>query len=105
MRYYPFGIILLTLVSYSLTGCAADTKKVNAADTKKVNKVETCIACHGVDGKHGKEGVPDLGGRPYEELVQAMQNQRDSSFTQPLIVHVMSDAEMREIATYFSSVK
>ena len=97
MRYYPFGIILLTLVSYSLTGCAADTKKVN--------KVETCIACHGVDGKHGKEGVPDLGGRPYEELVQAMQNQRDSSFTQPLIVHVMSDAEMREIATYFSSVK
>jgi len=101
MRHYPF-IIFFALVSYSLAGCAADAKKVNAADAKKV---ESCVGCHGVDGRHGKEGVPALGGRPYDELVQIMLDQRDSHLTQPLIVHVMSDEEIREIATYYSNLK
>jgi cytochrome c553 len=74
-------------------------------NTASAEKIQSCMACHGADGKSGKEGVPPLGGRTYEELVKAMQNVREAYSPQPLLGHTLTDAEIHNIASYFSSVK
>jgi cytochrome c553 len=94
MKYFTFGICLLVLASYPAPGNAADTKLI-----------ETCIACHGADGKSGKEGVTALGGRSYEELVQAMKNLREANIPSPQILHTMTDKDIQDVAAYFSKAR
>lgn len=102
MKYIILGISLLSLV-----GCTTQKSTSNPAlkNTAAAEKIQSCMACHGADGKSGKEGVPPLGGRSYEELAKAMQNVREAYSPQPLLGHSLSDAEIHDIATYFSSVK
>ncbi|OGV76136.1 MAG: hypothetical protein A3I83_02340 [Methylotenera sp. RIFCSPLOWO2_02_FULL_45_14] len=101
MKYYVLGISLFFLAGCSTQGSVSSAPKSTAV----TQKVQTCIACHGADGKSGKVGVPPLGGRSYEELVKAMQNVRDSYSPQPLLGHTLSDEDISDIATYFSSFK
>ncbi|HNV88764.1 MAG TPA: c-type cytochrome [Methylotenera sp.] len=102
MKYIILGISLL-----SLAGCTTQKSATDAApkNTAASEKIQTCAACHGPDGKQGKEGVPPLGGRSYEELVKAMQNVREAYSPQPLLGHTLTDAEIHDIAIYYSSVK
>lgn len=102
MKYYVLGISLLFLAGCSAQGGVSNSAPKNTAVTQKV---QTCIACHGADGKSGKVGVPPLGGRSYEELVGAMQNIRDAYSPQPLLGHALSNEDISDIATYFSSFK
>ena len=102
MKYIILGVSLITLASCTTQKSAPDPEPKNTAATEKI---QTCMACHGADGKSGKEGVPPLGGRSYEELVQAMQKVREAYSPQPLLGHTLTDAEIHDIATYFSSVK
>lgn len=102
MKYIILGVSLITLVACTTQKSASDPAQKNTASTEKI---QTCMACHGADGKSGKEGVPPLGGRSYEELVQAMQKVREAYSPQPLLGHTLTDAEIHDIATYFSSVK
>jgi cytochrome c553 len=101
MKYYVLGISLFFLAGCSTQGSVSSAPK----NTAVTQKVQTCIACHGADGKSGKVGVPPLGGRSYEELVKTMQNVRDSYSPQPLLGHALSDEDISDIATYFSSFK
>lgn len=102
MKYYVLGISLLFLAGCSVQGGISNPAPKNTAVTQKV---QTCIACHGADGKNGKVGVPPLGDRSYEELVKAMQKVRGSYSPQPLLGHALSDEDISDIATYFSSIK
>jgi cytochrome c553 len=102
MKYTILGISLLSLASCTTQGSATNPTPKNTAVTEKV---QVCVACHGPNGKNGKEGVPPLGGRSYEELVKAMQNVREAYSPQPLLGHTLSDEDIHDIATYFSSVK
>jgi cytochrome c553 len=94
MKYTALGILLFTVASYSSLGIAADNKLI-----------ETCISCHGADGKTGKQGVTALGGRTYEELVSAMKNLREANIPEPQLLHTMSDKDIHDVATYFSKAK
>ena len=102
MKFIILGMSLL-----SLAGCTTQKSATDAApiSTAVSEKVQVCTACHGPDGKNGKEGVPPLGGRSYEELVKAMQNVREAYSPQPLLGHSLTDADIHDIATYYSSVK
>ena len=102
MKYYMLGLSFFMLVGCSTQEKASDAAQKNTAATRKA---QDCILCHGVDGKSGKPGVPALGGRPYDELVAAMQTIRDAYNPQPLMAHSLSDEDIKDIATYFSSVK
>jgi cytochrome c553 len=102
MKYIVFGISLLLLTGCSTQKSATDTTAKNTAITEKV---QTCAACHGPDGKSGKENVPPLGGRSYEELVKAMQNIREAYSPQPLLGHSLSDEDIHDIAAYYSNIK
>ena len=102
MKYIILGISL-----FSLVGCTTQKSTTDAApkNTAVAEKVQVCAGCHGPDGKNGKESVPPLGGRSYEELVKAMQNVREAYSPQPLLGHTLTDAEIHDIATYYSSIK
>ncbi len=102
MKYTVLGISILLLA-----GCTTQKSVTNPApkNTAVTEKVQVCAACHGPDGKNGKEGVPPLGGRSYEELVKAMQNVREAYSPQPLLGHTLTNADIHDIATYFSGVK
>ncbi len=102
MKYYALCISILFLA-----GCSAkeDASSPASEIIPVTQKVETCLACHGADGKSGKPGVPALSGRTYEELVQAMKKVRDTYSPEPLLGHNLTDEDIHDIATYFSSIK
>jgi cytochrome c553 len=102
MRYIVFCTAILLLAGCSVPD---NTPKAIAKNAALSEQVEVCIACHGPDGKNGKEGVPPLGGRSYDDLMAAMHKVKESYSPQPLIGHSLSDEEMRDIAAYFSSIK
>jgi cytochrome c553 len=90
-----------------LAGCSAKENTTNppSKNISVTQKVEICLACHGADGKSGKLGVPALSGRSYEELAQAMERVRDTYSPEPLLGHSLTDEDIHDIATYFSSIK
>jgi len=102
MKYTILGFIFVILV-----GCTAQGSIPKS--TQKISEipesVRVCVACHGVDGRHGKENVPKLGGRTYDDLISAMQKVKETYSPQPLLGHRLSDLEMNDIAIYFSTVK
>lgn len=102
MKHYILGLSF-----FMLLGCSTQDKVTQPAQHNKdvAQKVQSCIACHGADGKNSKEGVPPLGGRSYEELVEAMQKVRDAYSPQPLLGHRLADDDIQDIASYFSSTK
>ncbi len=102
MKYTIFGISFLLLAGCSTQKSVTDTTQKNMAVAEKV---QVCASCHGPDGKNGKAGVPPLGGRAYEELVKAMQNVREAYSPQPLLGHTLSDADIHDIANYYSGIK
>ncbi|MDO9051476.1 MAG: c-type cytochrome [Methylotenera sp.] len=102
MKYYIPSLFLLMFIGCSTQDKALEAKQNNVTAEKKV---QSCIVCHGSDGKSGKAGVPSLGGRPYDELVNAMQSIRDAYSPQPLLGHSLSDNDIKDIATYFSSIE
>jgi cytochrome c553 len=114
MKHTIFGLSIFLSAGLLLTGCSQQhdpTKpvpiKTSATEVKAsgTEKAQICTTCHGIDGKHSKENVPPLGGRSYEELIVAMQRVKESYSPQPTLVHTLTDEEMHDIATYFSSFK
>lgn len=102
MKYYLLGFYIVLV-----TGCISQGNTVNssAKSAAAPEKVQICLACHGADGIHGKAGVPPLGGRSYDDLVNAMHDVREAYSPQPLLGHFLSDDDIKEVATYFSNLK
>lgn len=100
------GLVLpsFILLGLLISSCSTQTKASHQAykNDDIAKKTQSCVACHGADGRHGKDGVPPLGGRSYEELVEAMYKVRGAYSPQPLVGHQLSDEDIHEIATYFS---
>ena len=99
MKYFKFVTLISILASCSLPD---NTPKAIAESAALSEKVEVCIACHGLEENSGKEGVPPLKGRTYEELKAAMERLREYYSPQPLLAHNFSDNDIHDIAIYFS---
>ncbi|MBM3350752.1 MAG: c-type cytochrome [Betaproteobacteria bacterium] len=97
MKYLILSLPLLFAVA-----CTSQSK-VESGSGAGASKIGSCIACHGADGRSGKEGVPPLADRSREELVAAMERVRDAYAPQPLIGHDLNDQEIQDIAAYFSA--
>lgn len=102
MKYYLLGFYILLVTACTSQGNTANSSAKNAAAPENV---QICLACHGTDGIHGKAGVPPLGGRSYDDLVNAMHDVREASSSQPLLGHFLSDDDIKEVARYFSNLK
>ncbi len=100
MNYITTGICLL-----SLAACTTQGSSNAAKNTATSDRVKICVTCHNPNVKTAFEEAPALTGRPYTELVTALEKVRDYKAPQPSVRHDMSDKEIHEIAVYFSSIK
>lgn len=69
-------------------------------------RLKACIACHGAEGKAGSDGFyPRIAGKPagylYEQLVNFRDGKRNFPAMRYMVAH-MSDAYLKEIASYFA---
>lgn len=70
-------------------------------------KSVTCIGCHGVNGIAIAPNFPNLAGQKYLYLTKAIASYRDGVRNDPTMkamTGVLSDADIENLATYFSSL-
>lgn len=71
-------------------------------------KSATCAACHGADGNSTVPSFPKLAGQNRDYLYQALKHYKSSKRNNPLMagqVEALSDADMLDLALYFSKQK
>jgi cytochrome c553 len=71
-------------------------------------KAQVCAACHGGDGNSTIEGIPSLAGQPKQFIVMALymfrEGRRKNDAMTPF-VEKLSNADLNDLAQYFSSQK
>ncbi len=99
-------LLALALLTVSLP-CFA-TEKGDAAAGK--TKVYTCAGCHGIPGwknAYPNYHVPKIAGQNYEYLVAALNEYKKGERAHPTMRaqgESLSDQDIRDIATYVSSI-
>ena len=106
-------LIAIVLGAACLTGPAlAQDKKVEGhPDEAHRNKTAMCIGCHGIPGYKTAYPevyhVPKIAGQNYEYLVIALNEYKKGERAHPTM-HAqgesLSDQDIRDIATYLSSI-
>jgi len=97
---------LLTLATAAL----AASLPVHASGNYEAGKAKstTCAACHGFDGNSTVSSFPKLAGQHRDYLLQALHEYKIGVRKNPIMggqVQALSDADMQELATYFSEQK
>jgi len=100
------ALLLAALLTASLPVVAAEQGDAAAGKTK----VYTCQGCHGITGwknSYPNYHVPKIGGQHYDYLVAALNQYKKGERTHPTMQaqgESLSDADIRDIATYLSSL-
>jgi cytochrome c553 len=71
-------------------------------------KSTTCAACHGAEGVSTISSFPKLAGQQRDYLVQALKDYKAGKRKNPIMTEQaknLSDADMADLAAYFSSQK
>jgi cytochrome c553 len=85
---------------------AANVQAADAEAGKK--KSESCVGCHGKDGKSNNPQYPNLAGQKKLYLVKALKAYRDGGRQDPMMSSFakgLSDEDIEDLAAYYSSVK
>jgi len=76
----------------------------------KVLAVQVCASCHGVNGYSNSPMIPNLAAQQKDYLVNQLQDYRDRTRSNEYgvlymwgMAHYLSDAQIQELADYFSS--
>lgn len=75
-----------------------------AGKTKSAN----CTGCHGMNGRSTNPNYPSLAGQKKNYLIKATKDYRDGKRNDPMMssmVTGLSDADIDDLATFYSSVK
>ncbi|MBC7501465.1 MAG: c-type cytochrome [Herminiimonas sp.] len=98
---------LAWMVCVAASGSIAAQPPATLADTI-AQRVVACTACHGSQGRATADGYyPRIAGKPERYLYNQLINFREGRRTYPMMVYMvdhLSDAYLREIAGYFSSL-
>ncbi|TCK19511.1 cytochrome c553 [Thiogranum longum] len=92
------GSVLLLSASISMAGDAAAGKA----------KAATCAGCHGANGVSANPLWPNLAGQKDAYLAKQLKAFRDGSRTDPTMSAMakpLTDADIDNLATYFSGLK
>ncbi|MDP2821368.1 MAG: c-type cytochrome [Sulfuritalea sp.] len=99
------GLILAAVAAVSFAAPAL-------ADGKKLYMEKTCIACHGKDAKKPlTPEYPKLAGQnaKYAEIqmqdIKSGKRANGNSAAMKGVMHLVSDAEIKELAKYLSEIK
>lgn len=71
-------------------------------------KSANCTGCHGMNGKSSNPDYPNLAGQKNNYLVKAIKDYRDGKRKDPMMgsmVSGLSDADIDDLAAFYSSVK
>ena len=71
-------------------------------------KAESCVSCHGMNGRSTNPNNPNLAGQKKNYLIKALKAYRDKTRVDPMMNSLtasLSDADIDDIATFYSSVK
>jgi cytochrome c553 len=99
-------LLLAAALSIALPSAAAEKGDATAGKSK----VYTCAGCHGIPGwknAYPNYHVPKIGGQNYEYLVVALTEYKKGERAHPTMRaqgESLSDADIRDIATYLSSI-
>jgi cytochrome c553 len=84
----------------------ADARAADAEAGKA--KAQVCVACHGEGGNSTNPAIPSLAGQPAQmiatQLYQFREGNRKNEQMSPM-AEKLTNAEMNDLAAYFSSVK
>ncbi|WP_455216975.1 c-type cytochrome [Kaarinaea lacus] len=89
------------ILSLSVTAQAGDAA---AGKAKSAN----CAGCHGLNGKSNNPNYPNLAGQKSNYLVKATKDYRDGNRKDPMMSSMatgLSDADIEDLAAFYSSVK
>lgn len=102
----------MTRISLSLVlcACAALASPAHAADVAAGKKMaeDTCADCHGDDGK-GDDKVPGIAGLSVDKFTKAIKEYQNGTRTKSAKMtkeaKKLSDADVANVAAYYSSLK
>ncbi|WP_440222338.1 c-type cytochrome [Dokdonella sp. MW10] len=100
--------LLFAVALFSATTAHADDAKGDPAEGKI--KTYTCTGCHGITGwrnAYPNYHVPRIAGQHYEYVVAALTEYKTGNRTHPTMRaqgESLSDADIRDIAAYLSSL-
>ena len=86
------------LLSTSVTAGVEEGKKKSAS----------CVSCHGMNGKSTNPNNPSLKGQQKNYLIKALKAYRDKSRVDAMMNSLsasLSDADIEDIASFYSSFK
>lgn len=95
MKYYVLSFSL-----FFLMGCAEQQTKTPTSE-----KAQVCASCHDHRAKTTSIDAPSLVGRPYDELVAAIEEVHEYHVSQPSLMHDFKSEDIHGIATYFANAK
>ncbi|MGA8278506.1 MAG: cytochrome c [Rhodanobacteraceae bacterium] len=104
----PILATAVLLLALSATAAPAAPAKGDAAAGK--TKAYTCAGCHGITGwknAYPNYHVPRIGGQNYAYIVQALTEYKQGMRAHPTMRaqgESLSDEDIRDIATYLSSL-
>jgi cytochrome c553 len=95
-------------LSAVLASSVASPALAAASTDSMADRMKACVVCHGQEGRATNQGYfPRIAGKPAGYLYNQLVNFRDgkrSNSTMAYLVDHMSDAYLREIATYFATL-
>lgn len=100
------NMLALTLMIFALSLSASAQAAGDAVAGK--GKAALCAACHGADGISSTDIWPNLKGQKYGYIVKQIKAFRDGSRIDPSMqpmVAALSDADIENLAAYFSNLK
>lgn len=95
------GIVLTTALLATMPALAGDIEAGKA-------KATVCAACHGAEGKSMNPLWPNLAGQQEQYLVKQLKDFKAGTRQDPLMsaqAAALSDADVENVAAYFSSLK
>ena len=99
-------VILSSLIAISGFAMTAAYAGGNADAGK--TKSQACVGCHGMNGKSNNPNYPNLAGQKELYLVKAITAYKTGDRKDPMMAPMigsLSDADIADLAAYYSSVK
>jgi len=96
----------LLAITIAITGMSPAIQAGDAAAGK--TKSAACAGCHGANGIAGNKNYPNLAGQNEGYLIKATKDYRDGNRKDPMMasfVKGLSDADIANLSTYYSSLK
>jgi cytochrome c553 len=101
MKIVLGAMMVAATLSMSATAIAGDAAAGKA-------KSEACVSCHGMNGRSTNPNNPSLAGQKKNYLIKAMKDYKEGKRQDAMMSSMMaglSDADIENIAEFYSSVK